>query len=53
MSRKGADIMEVEERLRQLLGTKVEIKTSRRGGKIEISYYDDEDLERLVDIMGA
>jgi ParB family chromosome partitioning protein len=53
VSRKGADIMEVEERLRQLLGTKVEIKTSRRGGKIEISYYDDEDLERLVDIMGA
>jgi ParB family chromosome partitioning protein len=53
VSRKGADMMEVEERLRQLLGTRVEIKASRRGGKIEIVYYDDEDLERLVDIIGA
>ena len=53
VSRKGADMMEVEERLRQLLGTMVEIKASRRGGKIEIVYYDDEDLERLVDIIGA
>jgi len=51
VSRKGADMMEVEERLRQLLGTRVEIKASRRGGKIEIAYYDDEDLERLVDII--
>ncbi len=52
-SRKGADMIEVEERLRQLLGTRVEIKASRRGGKIEIAYYDDEDLERLVDIIGV
>ncbi|MEQ8201085.1 MAG: ParB/RepB/Spo0J family partition protein [Syntrophomonadaceae bacterium] len=52
-SRKSAEMIEIEERLQRLLGTRVEINADRRGGKIEISYYDDEDLERLIDIIGT
>lgn len=39
----------LEERLRIRLGTKVRIVRSGRGGALEISFYSDEDLTRLVD----
>ena len=43
---------ELEEKMKQLLGTKVQIKKkSNNKGKIEIEYYSIEDLERLIDIM--
>jgi ParB family chromosome partitioning protein len=42
-----ADIERVEEDLRRALGTKVSLARSRRGGRIVIEYYDDEDLGRL------
>ncbi|MEL7566027.1 MAG: ParB/RepB/Spo0J family partition protein [Dehalobacterium sp.] len=38
----------VETRLRSMLGTKVKIKEGKNGGKIEIDYYGDDDLERIV-----
>lgn len=38
------------DRLTQLLGTQVKIKPGKKKGKIEIEYYSDDDLER---IMGA
>ena len=41
------DIERVEEDLRRALGTKVSLTSSRRGGRIVIEYYDDEDLGRL------
>jgi len=40
-----------ESRLRQLLKTKVVINPKRRGGTIEINYYSDDDLDRLMDIL--
>jgi ParB family chromosome partitioning protein len=39
----------LEERLRQLLGTKVRISTGRRSGKIEIEYYSKDELSRLLE----
>lgn len=51
--RKNADMVEIEESLQLLLGTRVKINASRKGGKIEISYYSDDDLERIIDIIGA
>jgi ParB family chromosome partitioning protein len=42
-----ADMERVEEDLRRALGTKVSLARSRRGGRIVIEYYDDEDLGRL------
>jgi ParB family chromosome partitioning protein len=46
---KDPDIERVEEELRQALGTKVSLARSRRGGRIVIEYYSDEELGRLYD----
>ena len=48
---KGADpdLERVEEDLRRALGTKVSLARSRRGGRIVIEYYSDEELGRLYD----
>lgn len=42
-------MVEIEEKLRSALGTRVHLKSAGSGGKIEISYYSDEDLDRIVD----
>ena len=42
---------DLEGKLRRHYGTKVLIKKSRQEGKIELFYYSDEDLERLVSLM--
>ena len=44
-----ADLERVEEDLRLALGTKVSVARSRRGGRIVIEYYSDEDLNRLYE----
>jgi ParB family chromosome partitioning protein len=43
------EIERVEEDLRNALGTKVRLARSRRGGRIVIEYYSDEELGRLYD----
>jgi ParB family chromosome partitioning protein len=43
------DIERVEEDLRRALGTKVSLARSRRGGRIVIEYYSDEELGRLYE----
>ncbi len=43
------DMDRVEEDLRRALGTKVSLARTRRGGRIVIEYYSDEELGRLYD----
>ncbi|MEO5884839.1 MAG: ParB/RepB/Spo0J family partition protein [Candidatus Limnocylindrales bacterium] len=43
------DLERVEEDLRRVLGTKVSLARTRRGGRIVIEYYSDEELGRLYD----
>jgi ParB family chromosome partitioning protein len=43
------ELERVEEDLRRALGTKVRLARSRRGGRIVIEYYSDEELSRLYD----
>jgi len=43
---------ELEERLRNSLGTKVSIRRKRKGGAIELHFYSDEELDRLIQILG-
>jgi len=43
------DLDRVEEDLRRALGTKVRLARSRRGGRIVIEFYSDEELGRLYD----
>ena len=48
------DIERVEEELRRSLGTKVSLARTRRGGRIVIEFYSDEDLGRLYErLMGG
>jgi ParB family chromosome partitioning protein len=47
--RADPDLERVEEDLRRALGTKVSLARSRRGGRIVIEYYSDEELGRLYE----
>ncbi len=42
-------IKDIEERLMNTLGTKVNISTGKKKGKIEIEYYTDDDLNDIID----
>ena len=45
----SADVERLEQGLREALATKVTLSTARKGGKITIEYYNEEDLERLYE----
>jgi ParB family chromosome partitioning protein len=45
------DLAQVTTELRSALGTKVEILRGRRGGRIAIQFYSDEDFERLFELL--
>ena len=48
-----AELEALEENVREHLATRVSIKPSGKGGTIEIQYYNSEDLERILERMGA
>ncbi|MDR1773883.1 MAG: ParB/RepB/Spo0J family partition protein [Clostridioides sp.] len=41
-------LVDIEDKLTNTLGTKVSIKKGKRKGKIEIEYYNDEDLNNII-----
>jgi ParB family transcriptional regulator, chromosome partitioning protein len=45
------DLAHITTELRAALGTKVEILRGRRGGRIAIQFYSDEDFERLYEML--
>jgi ParB family chromosome partitioning protein len=47
--RRSADLAAVEETLRGALGTKVELQKGRKGGRVVIHFYSDEELDSLID----
>ncbi|MGI6584945.1 MAG: ParB/RepB/Spo0J family partition protein [Lutisporaceae bacterium] len=47
------EISHLEERLKTALGTKVTIQHKNNKGKIEIEYYSNEDLDRILDLLGS
>jgi len=47
------DVRVMEEELRRLMQTKVEIHARREGGRIEIEFYNVDDLERLAEGLRA
>lgn len=51
LKRKMPAIMEAETFLKQTLGTSVKIHHGLRKKKIEIDYYSDDDLDRLLDLF--
>jgi len=45
------DLAQVTTELRAALGTKVQVLRGRRGGRIAIQFYSDEDFERLYELL--
>ncbi len=52
-SKKSSAILNLEEKLMYTLGSQVRIKTGKSGGKIEIDYYSNEDLDRLMELFSV
>lgn len=50
---KSLDISELEDRLRELLRTKVELHRGRRGGRLVIHFYSDEELGGIFRALGG
>ena len=44
-------IKAIEDQLIEILGTKVKLKAGKDGGSIEISYYSNDDLDRIIDLI--
>ncbi|WP_129599770.1 ParB/RepB/Spo0J family partition protein [Anaerophilus nitritogenes] len=51
--RKDDHISYIEDVLKERLGTKVNIINGKKKGKIEIEYYNEEELERLIEVLGG
>lgn len=50
-ARRAAVYPDLEEKFRKRLGTKVTISKGRKGGRIEIHYFEPADLDRLTDMI--
>ncbi|MCK9443780.1 MAG: ParB/RepB/Spo0J family partition protein [Tissierellaceae bacterium] len=50
-STRDSNVVDLEESLMRILGTKVNLVIGNKKGKIEIEYYGYEDLERIIDIL--
>lgn len=50
-SSKDPIILGIEESLRKFFGTKVVVTKGKKKGKIEIEYYNDEDLDRILELL--
>ena len=48
---KDVFIVDVEEKLRNIFGTKVTISKGKKKGKIEIEYYNEDDLNNIVSML--
>ena len=50
---KSSQITAIENQLIEVFGTKVRLNSSKTGGSIEISYFSDDDLERIIDLINT
>ena len=46
-------VIEIEDTIRSIVGTQVRVKQSGNGGRIEIDYFSNEDLERILELFNA
>ena len=52
VSKKNIFIKDLTKELERRLGTKVDIKPTKKGGKLVVTYYSDDDLDRIKDLIG-
>ena len=53
LKKKDPQVVPIENKLIEILGTKVKLRHSKTGGKIEISYFSIDDLDRIIDIISS
>ncbi len=51
-AKKNIFIRDLEKELERKLGTKVDISPKKTGGKLVVTYYSDDDLERIQNLIG-
>ncbi len=49
---KPIEIIELEDILQKHFATKAEVVVKKQGGAIQIPYYDEDDLQRIIDLLG-
>ena len=52
VSRQPAEVTDLQERLRERLSTRVAIHHGEKKGRIEIEYYGNTDLDRILNLIG-
>jgi ParB family chromosome partitioning protein len=50
---KAPEVQEIENKLQQKLGTRVTVRHGRKKGRIEIEYYNNDELSRLLGLLGV
>ena len=50
-SEKDPNLNSLEQELREIFGAKVKILKAKKGGKIEIEFYSDTDLQRVITLL--
>lgn len=50
---RDANLVDVETRLRERFGARVRLKYSKGKGSVEIAFFSDDDLERILQIVGV
>ncbi len=49
--KKSVHILKIEDKLRDVFGTKVSVRSKNEGGSIDIEFYSPEDLNRILEIF--
>ncbi|HZK42862.1 MAG TPA: ParB/RepB/Spo0J family partition protein [Syntrophomonadaceae bacterium] len=49
---KPVEIVEIEDKLQKHFGTKAKVMPKQKGGSIQISYFNQDDLQRILEILG-
>ena len=49
---RDANLAALENRLRERLGTKVQLRYAKGKGSVEIKFFSDDDLQRVLDLLG-
>lgn len=53
LSTKDTHVADLENRLRERLGTKVHLRYTQGKGSLEIAFFSDDELERVLEILGV
>ncbi len=49
---KSPQLAAIEEKLQHFFGTRVNLRKYKTGGRMDVEYYSDEDLQRILDLLG-